>query len=418
MRQHTRYHSPKWGQYLISAVLHSLVRLFWHGGVGRFRILVDQQQHPFETLPVPLELPTRYASSLSERFSALHSHLRRLVPAVDRMAVALYDPQMDYLKTFVNSTAAGEPLRTYQYRMSDCPSLLALKTEGKGRVIDDIGSTLLAETEHTRWVKSMGYRSSYTVPIYHQGVFEGFLFFDSRQPAVFTPETVGHLGIYVNLIMLMVSHELTTVRALLGSIQVARDFTSLRDEETGTHLERMSRFCRLIARGLAWSHDLSDEFIEQLFLFAPLHDIGKVGIPDSVLRKPGSFTPEERKTMESHVQLGSRMVDRLIDDFDLGTVAGISILRNLVAFHHEFLDGSGYPHSAVQADIPIEARIVTVADIFDALTSKRIYKEAWDIDRALATLNRMVAAGKVDGDCVAALRENRDEAREIIGRFV
>ena len=111
------------------------------------------------------------------------------------------------------------------------------------------------------------------------------------------------------------------------------------------------------------------------------------------------------------------MVDRLIDDFDLGTVAGISILRNLVAFHHEFLDGSGYPRRAVQADIPIEARIVTVADIFDALTSRRIYKEAWDIDRALATLNRMAAAGKLDGDCVAALRENQDEAREIIGRF-
>ena len=121
--------------------------------------------------------------------------------------------------------------------------------------------------------------------------------------------------------------------------------------------------------------------------------------------------------MESHVQLGSRMVNRLIDDFDLGTVAGISILRNLVAFHHEFLDGSGYPHSAVSSDIPIEARIVTAADIFDALTSKRIYKEAWDFDRALATLNRMAAEGKVDADCVAALQANQDGTREIIGRF-
>lgn len=379
--------------------------------------MTDEPQHPFESAPVPWELPPRRAQSLGERFGALHSHLRRAVPAVDRLAVALYDPQMDDLKTFVNSTIGGEPLRTYQYKLSDSPSLLAIKEAGQSRVIDDIGQTLTADTEHTRWVKSMGYRSSYTVPIYHQGVFEGFLFFDSRQLAAFTPETVDRLGIYVNLIMLMVSHELTTVRALLGSIQVARDFTSLRDEETGAHLERMSRFSRLIARGLAGSHDLSDEFIEQLFLFAPLHDIGKVGIPDAVLRKPGSFTPEERKTMESHVQLGSRMVDRLIDDFDLRTVAGISILRNLVAFHHEFLDGSGYPQSAVRADIPIEARIVTVADIFDALTSKRIYKEAWDIGRALATLNRMAAEGKVDADCVAALQANQDGAREIIGRF-
>jgi len=380
-------------------------------------MLPDEQQHPFEVAAVPWDLPARQARSLSERFGALHSHLRRAVPTVDRMAVALYDAEMDQLKTFVNSTIGGEPLRTYQYKLSDSPSLVQIKEARQPRVIDDIGTTLTADTEHTRWVKSMGYRSSYTVPIFYQGVFEGFLFFDSRQPAVFTPDAVARLGIYVNLIMLMVSHELTTVRALLGSVQVARDFTSLRDEETGAHLERMSRFCRLIARGLAKSHDLSDEFIEQLFLFAPLHDIGKVGIPDAVLRKPGSFTPEERRTMESHVQLGSRMVDRLIDDFDLGTVAGIAILRNLVAFHHEFLDGSGYPQGAVSGDIPIEARIVTAADIFDALTSKRIYKEAWDIDRALATLDRMAAEGKVDAACVGALRANKDEVREIIERF-
>ena len=359
----------------------------------------------------------RHALGLNERLGTLHSHLRRVVPSVDRLAVALYDPGMDQLKTFVNSTVGGEPLAAYQYKLSDSPSLMALKNEGKSRVIDDISTSLTSETEHTRWVKGMGYRSSYTVPIFHQGIFEGFLFFDSCRPSAFTPEAVRRLEIYVNLIMLMVSHELTTVRALLGSVQVARDFTSLRDEETGAHLERMSRFCRLIAQGMAKTHGLSDEFIEQLFLFAPLHDIGKVGIPDVVLRKPGSFTPQERKTMESHVDLGVRMVDRLIEDFDLRAVAGIGILRNLVAYHHEFLDGSGYPHGTKLGDIPIEARIVTVADIFDALTSRRIYKEAWDIDHALETMNRMAAQGKLDADCVAALRAGQDKAGQIIKRF-
>ena len=200
-------------------------------------------------------------------------------------------------------------------------------------------------------------------------------------------------------------------------MRVARDFTNLRDEETGAHLDRMSRICRLIARGLAKSHQLSDEFIEQLFLFAPLHDIGKVGIPDVVLRKPGSFTPEERKVMESHVELGNGMIDRLIEDFNLGTVAGVDILRNLVAGHHEFLDGSGYPRREKNDNIPLEARIVTVADIFDALTSKRVYKEAWTIDEALDSLDKMVAKGKLDADCVAALRAQKDEAVKIIERF-
>jgi len=374
-------------------------------------------RHPLEAEAVALQLPAQHAFSLGERIGALHGHLRRVVPTVDRLACALYDPEMDLLKTFVNSTVGGEPLKTYQYKLSNSPSLMALKGEGKSRVIDDIGKTLKSETEHTRWVKSMGYHSSYTVPIYHQGAFEGFLFFDSCTPAAFTPEVVRELGIYVNLIMLMVAHEITTVQALVGSVRVARDFSNLRDEETGTHLDRMSRICRLIARGLAKSHHLGDEFIEQLFLFAPLHDIGKVGIPDAVLRKPGAFTPEERKVMESHVELGVEMVDRLIDDFNLRTVAGVGILRNLVAGHHEFLDGSGYPKKLTGKDIPLEARIVTVADIFDALTSKRIYKGAWTIDEALGALDRMVAEGKLDADCVTALRANKEEAVRIIERF-
>lgn len=366
---------------------------------------------------VAMPLSGRADASLGERLASMHTHIRRTFPEIDRISIALYEPKEDLLKMFVHSTIGGEPLRTYQSKLSAVPSLLALKEERRRRVIDDIQETLTAASEHTVQIKEMGYRSSYTVPVFYRDVFEGFLFLDSCKPRAFTSEVRGQIEIYLHLIMMMVSHEVTTARVALGSVQVARDFTSLRDEETGAHLERMSRFCRLIARRLAKSHNLSDEFIEQLFLFSPLHDIGKVGIPDSVLRKPGAFTPEERKTMESHVLLGSRIVDRLIDEFDLGTVAGIGILRNLVAFHHEFLDGSGYPGGAVDGDIPIEARIVTAADIFDALTSKRVYKEAWSVDEALQTLDRMVAEGKLDKACVAALRESREEARKIIEQF-
>jgi HD-GYP domain-containing protein (c-di-GMP phosphodiesterase class II) len=379
--------------------------------------LPEPSHHSLEPESVTRQQHRLRALSLSERLGALHVHLRRVAPAIDRMACALYDPEMDLLKTFVNSMVAGEPLKTYQYKLSDSPSLMALKAEGKSRIIDDIPQTLTSKNAHTSWLKGMGYRSSYTLPIYHQGIFEGFLFFDSCTPAAFTPEVVAKLEVYVNFIMLMIAHEITTVQALVGSVRVARDFTNLRDEETGAHLDRMSRICRLIARGLAKSHQLSDEFIEQLFLFAPMHDIGKVGIPDVVLRKPGSFTPEERKVMESHVELGNGMIDRLIEDFNLGTVAGVDILRNLVAGHHEFLDGSGYPKGAGQDEIPLEARIVTVADIFDALTSRRVYKEAWTMEEALDSMDKMAAEGKLDADCLAVLRAKKNEVEQIIERF-
>ena len=366
---------------------------------------------------MPLHLPAGQYASLGERIAALHSQLRRAVPAVDRMACALYDPEMDLLKTFVNSTLNGEPLKAYQYRMSESASLRDMAKEQKARVINDIARELQGDSEHTRWVRGMGYRSSYTMPLFHQGTFEGFLFLDSCTPDAFTPEVLQTLEVYVNLILLMVSHEVTTIQSLVGSIRVARDFTNLRDEETGKHLDRMSRYSRLIARGLAASHGLSDEFIELLFLFSPLHDIGKVGIPDAVLLKPGGFTDQERETMHSHVELGSRMVEHLVQDFNLGTVAGVGILRNLVAAHHELLDGSGYPLGLRGDAIPIEARIVTVADIFDALTSHRSYKEAWTLDDAFRSLDKMADEGKIDRACVEALERNRAEAAQIMERF-
>lgn len=364
-----------------------------------------------------LHLPEKETTSMAERIHSLHRRLRSVAPVVDRMACALYDPGMDLLKTFVNSTDGGEPLKAYQYRLSESPSLKRLAENKEARVLGDIRSELTGTAEHTLWVRAQGYRSSYTMPLFHQNVFEGFLFFDSRTPGAFTPEVVSKLEVYGQLVMLMISHEVTAIQTLVGSVRVARDFAHLRDVETGTHLDRMSRYARMIARGLASSHHLDDEFIEHLFLFSPLHDIGKVGIPDAVLLKPGRFTPSERTVMMRHVDLGGMMIERLVRDFNLSTVAGIEILRNVVSGHHEFLDGSGYPKGLKADQIPMEARIVTVADIFDALTSKRTYKDAWDIEDAFATLDSMASEGKLDTDCVRALRAGSAEISEIITRY-
>jgi HD-GYP domain-containing protein (c-di-GMP phosphodiesterase class II) len=362
-------------------------------------------------------LPADQTGPLSERVQALHERIRRVAPAVDRMACALHDAEDDLLKTFVHSTHGSEPLTAYQYPLSASPSLLQLAHKRQARVIGDIPATLTGDSAHSRWVKEQGYRSSYTVPLFQQSVFGGFLFFDSRTPDAFTPEVVAQLDVYAQLIALMISHEVTAIRALVGSVRVARDFAHLRNVETGTHLDRMSRYVRLIARGLAQSHQLSDEFVEELFLFAPLHDIGKIGVPDAILLKPGAYTPEERQLMTRHVTLGSEMIERLIHDFQIGSVAGLGTLRRLVACHHEYLDGSGYPQGLRGDEIPLEARIVTVADIFDALTSRRVYKPRWPLERACETLDAMVAAGKIDAACVAALHAGRAEVDAIMARF-
>lgn len=356
-------------------------------------------------------------ASFSERLACIHQHLRRKFPSIERISFALYEPKEDLLKTFVHSSEKANTLSAYQRKLSTIPSLLALKEERRERVIDDIQQTLPADSALSLQIQQMGYRSSYTLPVFYRNAFEGFLFLDSQEKGTFTPEVRSGLEVYLSLIMVLFSREMSSFRAMLGSVQLAREFTDLRDEETGGHLDRMSRFCRLIARALAASHQLSDEFIEQIFLFAPLHDIGKVGIPDAVLRKPGGFTPEERQTMETHVELGTQMIERLIQDLNLDHVAGIEILRNLVAYHHNYLDGTGYPLREKGTPIPLEARIVTVADMFDALTSKRVYKNAWSVGDAINNLQHMAAEGKLNAFCVQALKNNLPEAVKIIERF-
>ncbi|MFC0170507.1 two-component system response regulator [Pseudoduganella danionis] len=150
-----------------------------------------------------------------------------------------------------------------------------------------------------------------------------------------------------------------------------------KDNETGMHVIRMSHF----ARHLAQAAGCDGVFVEQLFEAAPMHDIGKIGIPDAVLLKPGKLDADEWKIMQSHVDIGAEILGD--DDSSLLQMAA-SIARN----HHEKWDGSGYPRGIRGEQIPLEARIVAIADVFDALTSVRPYKSAWTMEEAFALIRK------------------------------
>jgi HD-GYP domain-containing protein (c-di-GMP phosphodiesterase class II) len=360
---------------------------------------------------------TRVGDALGSRLRQLHEQLLELAPDVDRIACVLYDPQDDLLKTFVNSTRSGEAIKAYEFRLAESDSLSRLASSGSTRVLDDIPSAVQGNSLHSIWLLKEGYRSSLTVPLYDKGAFIGFLFYDSRRPAAFTAAVQRNLSLFSTLINMTISNELNLVRSITTSAQVAREFANLRDFETGGHLERMAHYARLIARDLQESHGLSDEFIEHLYLFAPLHDIGKIGIPDSVLLKPGRLDPEERQLMETHVGKGVEVLEKLIGEFGLEELPDSAVMRNVVAGHHECLDGSGYPLGLKGEAIPLEARIIAVADVLDALTSHRPYKEPWSFEDAVAELERLVATGKFDADCVAAVKRHRGEVMAICDRF-
>jgi len=145
-----------------------------------------------------------------------------------------------------------------------------------------------------------------------------------------------------------------------------------RDEETGNHILRMSHSCALLARGAGWSESGCDLILNA----SPMHDIGKIGIPDAIMLKPGKFEPHEWEIMKTHAAIGGKLLEG--DDSTLMRMA-----REIAITHHEKWDGSGYPNGLVGEAIPQSGRIAALADVFDALTSVRPYKKAWTVEAAV-----------------------------------
>lgn len=148
-----------------------------------------------------------------------------------------------------------------------------------------------------------------------------------------------------------------------------------RDEETGEHVKRMSRHCALLFQRLGHA----PERVELIRLASILHDVGKIGIEDRILLKPGSLTPQEFDIMKQHVDIGHRILAG--SDSEL-----LQLAATIVWTHHEKYDGSGYPRGLAGDSIPLEGRVAAIADVFDALTSNRVYRPAFPLDKALNTM--------------------------------
>lgn len=158
----------------------------------------------------------------------------------------------------------------------------------------------------------------------------------------------------------------------------------LRDPETGAHLERMREYARVIAQQLSTTTKYGDvidaDYVRTIYMTSPLHDIGKVGIPDRVLLKPGKLTSEEYEIMKQHVIIGSNTLDAAIQT--QSSAEFLRFGRDIVLSHHEKYDGSGYPFGLSGDQIPLCGRIVALADVYDALTTKRVYKDAFSHEKA------------------------------------
>lgn len=357
------------------------------------------------------------AETVVGKLRLIHSLMLGHLPFVSRVAVALYDPATDYLRTFAYSSHIDSPLTHYQAPLSECRSLLEIVASRQSRVVNDLNDFNDSTHEHSRVILAAGYRSSYTVPMIWEGKFFGFIFFNANEPNVFGENSLAELDVIAHLITLLIYNERSNVRTLVATVKSALELTHSRDPETGTHLERMSRYARVIAKAMASTHSLTDDYVEHIYLFAPLHDLGKLTIPDRILLKQGVLNDDEFVIMKRHAEEGRRLIDKLLENYGLRGISHVELLRNIAMHHHEALDGSGYPSHLAGVEIPLEARIVTVADVFDALTSQRPYKEAWSNEAAFAHL-RKLAGTKFDPECVEALIAHASEVIEIQRAFL
>ncbi len=203
-----------------------------------------------------------------------------------------------------------------------------------------------------------------------------------------------------------------------AAILALAKLTEYRDPETASHLERIREYARIISKELAgrekYSGIIGIDFVHNIYVMSVLHDIGKVGIPDRILLKEGKLTAEEYECMKQHTVIGARALEAVSRKNK--TASFIVMAKDIALHHHEKWDGTGYPHGLRGESIPLAARITTLADIFDALSTKRIYKEAFPIEEVDRIMEKE-AASTFDPDVYDAYRRRRGDFIEVKARF-
>ncbi len=210
----------------------------------------------------------------------------------------------------------------------------------------------------------------------------------------------------------------TTTKMQSGLINTMADMVESRDSDTGAHVQKTAAYVRIILEGLKrkgyYSEKLTTQYMNAVEMSAPLHDVGKINISDAILNKPGKLTDEEYTIMKTHTTAGKHIMEKAIS-----TVRGESYLkeaRNMAAYHHERWDGKGYPEGLHGEVIPLSARVMAVADVFDALTSPRVYKPAFPVEKALEMLQEG-AGTQFDAKCVEVFMDSLPEVKAVLKKY-
>ncbi len=338
----------------------------------------------------------------------------------DRIAIAFLDSSENLIAETAVATYSRMSLEPGFRENINNSSLPDLLKAGKSRIINDLPSYAKGRkvSEATAKILHEGINSSMTIPMFFGEKCLGFFFVSSLSLNAYNDETLNYTVRLVNLIKQNVYIEF-----LLQEIisEITNAFVTLmheKDNETSNHIIRMSEYSYMIARSYhEHINPLSPRLMREIRWFSPLHDIGKVGIPDAILLKEGPLDDSEMTVMKSHVNIGMRVMEKM--NSNLLNVASFPLMQTaieIISGHHEKFDGSGYPFGLEGRDIPLAGRIVALADVFDALTSKRPYKAAFSIEKSVSIIEEEMGAN-FDPNVINAFKLCMNDIRHIYEKF-
>ncbi len=331
-------------------------------------------------------------SSFAESLDFINRTFSQFIP-YNYIGIALFDDTKINLRASYgvsDGSIAGMPDNivgiNWPIRETSLGQLIA---SGSVRIINDLEQYLADKPVrlYNKIILEAGIRASITLPLQVAGEPVGVIFFSSRQKNVYSEKHLNFLKTLVNGIAVSFNQNIFINDLVFSSILALAKLAEARDEETGEHLDRMKLYSRLIAELLYENHiypgEITPEYFDKIERFSPLHDIGKVAVRDGILLKPGKLTEEEFEEMKQHALYGARVLRAAEENIVKRGRSLFGMGIEIAEGHHEKWDGSGYPYGKSGSEIPLSARIVALADVFDALTSKRPYKKAFSFELSM-----------------------------------
>lgn len=251
------------------------------------------------------------------------------------------------IQTYVHDEDIDTNIHNYEAILCNCKSLSELAATQTERIVNDISIFAASEHKHSVLIREAGYQPSVTNPLLIEGQLLGFFFVNSREKNVFNEEVVQRFRLISMIFTLLIQQNSEKINVLKSTVESMKMVSFERDPETAEHQQRMASYSLLIARELASMHNITDLIISYIYLYAPLHDLGKLTIADDILLKAGSLTKDEFLIMQEHTNKGDELAAKLINVYQLSEISYISMLRATIRWHHEKLDGSGYPDGLI-----------------------------------------------------------------------